>query len=708
MSKKQPAETTPDAITIYVSPDGDDSYTGRRATVNPRGTDGPLQSPQKALQLARKLRKGKGAKADAFATVHIVLAGGTYFLKRPLTIKPGDSGVPVQFHLHAQDTPSDRPVVFAAAAGQRPVLSGGKTITGFQPTTINGTAAWVAKVPGVKKGKWNFHQLWVNGRRAHRPTLPKKGFFRIAELPGTDLGEGYKTVCKGSKQFVYQNDDIREFDNLQDVEFVALHFWIETRRRLASIDTGKKLVQLEYRSRMRLTDDFGTTGTQYYLENVREALTEPGEFYLDRGEGKLYYVPREGEDIESAEVIAPKLESVLRIEGDADEGKTVKAVHFRGIAFRHCQWENPDPDQPGGASQAANIVPGAVKIHAGHQVKFDGCAVEHVGGYGIELGRGCFDCEIRHTRVADVGAGGIKPWHGSKRTTIADCEVCDGGHRYRTGVGLLIGSSSGNRVVHNRVHDFDYSGISVGWTWGYAESNAYGNIIEYNHVHDIGRGVLSDMGGIYTLGVQPGTRIRYNVFHDITSRGYGGWAIYPDEGSSDILIENNLCYRTNCAGFHQHYGRNNVVRNNIFAYGGEAQIQRTRLEPHNSFFITNNIFYFDNDGTAVIGNWEANNAVVDRNCYFCANGKEMIFAGGTFKQWQQRGLDTHSVVADPKFADPQNGDFALSDDSPAFEVGFQRFDVSAVGPRKPEDVAELAAATDHLPGTVEHNPGFVV
>ncbi len=128
--------------------------------------------------------------------------------------------------------------------------------------------------------------------------------------------------------------------------------------------------------------------------------------------------------------------------------------------------------------------------------------------------------------------------------------------------------------------------------------------------------------------------------------------------------------------------RRNVIRNNIFAYGGEAQFSRGRIEAHNSFFFTNNIVYFDTEGAVLAGNWKELNATIDRNLYWNASGKPLNFAGASFADWQARGADQHSLIADPGFRDPANGDFTLPPDSPATQIGFTPFDLSTVGPRR--------------------------
>ena len=336
--------------------------------------------------------------------------------------------------------------------------------------------------------------------------------------------------------------------------------------------------------------------------------------------------------------------------------------------------------------QASASIPGAIQAMYARDCTFRNCSFAHLGSYGIDLTDGCRDVQILGCEIRDLGAGGVKIWHGCSRTTLSDNHIAHGGILYPSAVGVLIGQSGGNKVIHNHIADFAYTGVSVGWSWGYDESHAFGNIIEYNHIHDIGRGMLSDMGGIYTLGVSPGTRIRHNIFHDITSRGYGGWAIYTDEGSTDILIENNLSYRTNCSAFHQHYGRDNLIQNNIWAYGREHQLALTRREAHRSFVFRQNIVLFEPaellDGA--LAECTTENVFFGGNLYYRVRGSPPLFGGKSFEEWQALGFDRHSLIADPCFVDPANDDFRLQESTPALAIGFRPFDLSGVGPR-PED-----------------------
>jgi parallel beta-helix repeat protein len=248
-------------------------------------------------------------------------------------------------------------------------------------------------------------------------------------------------------------------------------------------------------------------------------------------------------------------------------------------------------------------------------------------------------------------------------------------------VGVWIGQSSGNTVAHNEISDTYYTAISLGWTWGYGPTAAHDNRIEFNNLYNIGRGLLSDMGCIYSLGVQPGTVERNNLCHDVTRYDYGGWGIYTDEGSSQIVIENNIVYRTQDGGFHQHYGRENTVRNNIFAFGQLAQLRRSRKESHLSFTLEHNIVYW-NDGKLMEGIWDDNQFHLDYNLYWQAGGQPIQFGKDSLAEWQKRGQDVHSFVADPLFVDPEHGDFTVKPGSPAEQIGFQPIDARQTGRTK--------------------------
>jgi parallel beta-helix repeat protein len=543
----------------------------------------------------------------------------------------------------------------------------------------------------------------VKGERRTRARHPNKGYLKIVSLP--DKAADW---TKGHTRFEFWRGDLKAWPSVTNAEVVAMTRWVESRLPVVSVDETQRLVNLGKRSVFELQPD-----DLYYVEHVFEALDAPGEWYLDAPGGTLFYLPMPGEQLESFEAIAPVLPQVVRLEGRPQANEFVSRVEFRGLTFAHTEWNlarvgdtNAPPGWPartsevGGFSQAAVGVPSAVWGEGARNCAFEACTFANLGTYGLELARGCRSNRIVRCEFGDLGAGGVRIGETAVRANaseqsgdneISDCHIHDGGKVFQSAVGVWIGQSPNNRVTHNLIHDFYYTGISIGWTWGYGPALATNNLVEWNHIHHIGvqsdgdGPVLSDMAGIYTLGRQPGTRILNNLWHDVAATKYGGWGIYFDEGSSGIVAENNIVYRTTHGGFHQHYGATNTVRNNIFAFARDQQLQRSREEPHVSFSFSNNIVLFD-QGVLLGSTWKNDNFVLDGNVYWDsrpgAKPDEMKFAGATLEQWRARGHDQGSLIADPLFVAPQKNDFRLQGSSPALKMGFHPIDLSRAGPRR--------------------------
>lgn len=650
-------------VTVFVAPDGDDAAVGT--------LEKPFRTPSQARDAARRAKRPD-------APVTVCLRGGTYPLTERLVLTPDDGGTP------------QSPVTYAAYKDEKPVLSGGRAVSGWTKKQLDGKNVWAATVtPAAKSGV--LRSLWVNGRRAVRARHPNAGYLTVDAVPEA-TGEWQKGVAS----FKFAGSDLKAWPGLSDGgEVMVMSRWVESRMPVKEVDETAKVVRFGKKSVFIVEK-----GDRYCIEGAAALLDQPGEWHHDRASSTLYYLPRPGEDMTTAEVIVPALSQVVRLEGKPAEGKTVDYVTFRGITFSHADWSHDWPgadDARSGFSQAAIGVPAAVHAEGTHHVTFDSCRFAHVGTYGLELARGCQDNRITRCTFTDLGAGGIKIGETQMRDSerdqpfrneVSDCRITDGGNLFPSAIGVWIGQSYDNKLSHNEIADFYYTGISVGWTWGYDKSLAKGNVIEHNHVHHIGcpsddahSPILSDMAGIYTLGVQPGTVIRRNRFHDIAGIKYGGWGIYYDEGSSGIVAENNVVYRTTHGGFHQHYGKDNVFRNNIIAFGKANQVQRTRSEPHLSFTFERNIVYWK-EGESIVGNWDNCNVAFDRNVYWRADGAtDLRIAGMTLEQWRAKGMDGHSVVADPRFVDIAADNFNLRPDSPAPGVGYVPFDQSDVGPR---------------------------
>jgi hypothetical protein len=685
------AAAAADVVEIYVSPQGNDAWTGSRPNATPAGDDGPLATLAHARDVARARRAAGG---DSPAAVTIWLRGGAYYLDKTLTLTSDDSGT------------AQAPVTWRAMPGEQPTISGGRPISGWTATEINGLTAWRASLP-PGAGPAEIRELWCNDQRLERTRWPHQATLAVAHLPpGLQQGE----LTPGGSAFGYAAGDEPPVDtNPAGAEAIVCSLWSESHLPLSAIDRTARVWQAAAPATFRIAVD-----DRYWIENLRTTLREPGSFWFDAASRTIYLIPPAGVDLNTALVIAPQLDRVVRLAGDRERGRPVEYVSLVGLQFSHCEWFFNRPALPAtatqqeienafatagdrrtGFGQAAIGVPGAVEATLVRHCQWTDCRFDHLGTYGLELGRGCRDNEVRRCRFTDLGAGGVKLGEEAVRSDeidqsadnrVSDCLVADGGNLFPGCVGIWVGQAHDNVIEHNEIRELWYTGVSFGWTWGYGPASGQRNRLENNHIHHIGakrdgdRPLLSDMGGIYTLGDQTGTLIRNNLFHDIVGFRYGGWGIYFDEGTSHITAEHNLVYRTTHGGLHQHYGRENLVRNNIFAFGRDVQIQRSRVEPHLSFSFFDNVVLWS-QGAALGGSWTELEIASDRNTWWRTDGGEFDFAGRSRAQWQAAGMDQNSKFADPRFADPQHGDFAATAASAAAFAGFQPFDLSNVGPR---------------------------
>lgn len=664
--------------TFYVATNGNDHWSGRSPSHLANSGEGPFATLPRALKAVRDFNSWR--TSDPIQPVTVFIRGGTYYLDQPLILKPGDSNL-----------------LIAAYAGESPILSGGQRITSWHKTTLNGSELWVADVPDSRNGKWVFRELWLDGERAVSARLPAEGYFHVYGVPDKS-----KNVLDRQSRFQYRNSDLRAWNDLTNAEVVVMDRWLESRLPIAAIDEQNRWVSFSKRTIYPIT-----LGDIYYVEGAMNFLTEPGEWYLNPMTGKVYYFPRLGEDLQKIIAIAPRLPQVLRFEGQPETGHFVQNVIVRGLTFANTEWNYPQSTNGnpkgtmavGGFEQAEFGVPGGVGGVGMRQCAFDKCNFVNMGGYGLELSRGCQSNSVFQCEFHDLGAGGLKLGEGTIRKNpldqtqgneISHCRIHDGGFLFPSAVGIWLSQTSNNRITHNLIYNFYYTGISIGWSWGYGPALASNNYVGFNEVHHIGiksdgeGPILSDMGAIYTLGKQPGTIICNNLLHDVAGLIYGGWGIYFDEGSSGILAVSNVVYRTTHGGFHQHYGETNVVLNNIFAFGRDHQLRRSVSESHISFYFQTNIVYFDT-GDLLDHNWsDDDHFVMDGNVYFDArsgsSGEPLQFDTGTFEDWQKRGHDLNSIIANPQFVAPQNYDFRLKASSPALKIGFHPIDISQVGP----------------------------
>jgi len=657
---------------IYISPKGNDSNSGT--------SDKPLASLTGARDRVREIRKD----GQVSGNIEVIAMQGEYLMLKPLELDHTDAGTAVS------------PTIFRAADGAKVIFRGGVEINGFEKVNDN---LWRAFVTQVAYYDSYFEQLYVNGRRATRAKSPNNGFYQVKGLQETIAEKGTGRMPQVAVQkVIVDSSDLVTTGNFSDQDFedalvVFYHNWDNTRKRILSFSKSEPAFFIAGEG-MKPWNPINNK-SRWLIENYRGALDSPGEWFLDRS-GYLYYIPLPGETIQNSVFHAPIIKEFIKISGTSPD-KTVSNIRFENLIFEVAGYKTPAAgNEP---AQAASPTGAVITLDYADQISFTDCEIAKTGTYAIWFRRGCSNCTVNRCYLHDLGAGGIKIGETTLRSAVNEITnnitadnniITDGGHIFPCAVGIIIFHASDNSLTHNEISNLRYSGISVGWVWGYAHSPSKRNIIRFNHIHHLGWGELCDMGGVYTLGASEGTIVSDNLIHHVYSYDYGGWGLYTDEGSFGITMENNLVYMCKNSGFHQHYGKENVIRNNIFAFNIRAQLQATRVEEHRSISFTNNIIYFDK-GSLLTSNWHKFNLLSDYNCYWDTRTTDIRFADKSFIEWQKSGKDTHSVIADPMFTDPGNFKFNLKNLKVAKKINFKPFDYSQAGVYGSDEWKELGA-----------------
>ncbi|NOZ19896.1 MAG: hypothetical protein GXP25_02275 [Planctomycetes bacterium] len=546
--------------TWYVSPTGNDAWSGRKAQRNGEGNDGPMATLAVALEASRK---------EAGTSRKIVLEPGRYYIEETVLLDARDEGLAIE-----------------GAGPGKTILYGGRRVNGWKK---DGERFWAADVPEVKEGKWDFRALVVNDRLCPRARLPEKGRFehesRFPVRWMSSAGGGWerKPTKKELTTMKYRAGDLGPWLSVRNAEITVYHMWDESMVGLAAHDPQTRT--LTFSSPAKSPPGAFRVNT-YVVWNVREGMKQPGQWYLDRDAGRIVYWPLQGEDMTKALVVAPCVETIIRMQGQ--KNKPVRDVTLRSLTLS----TTTTPCKAGGFG--AGAYRGALEFFRGEKIRIMDVEITNTAGHAIR-DWGTKEVQIENCRLHHLGAGGCRLGDGTGR--VENTRIHHIGLIYPSAIGLTAGGRRGCYVIRrNEIHHTTYSGICIGGT---------GTLVEENVLHHCMQ-ELHDGAAIY--GGPTRAIIRRNVVRDIVAKGkgYGVSSYYLDEKARDCIVEKNVSIGVRRPS-HNHMTLNCILRDNVFICDGDMDLSFARSA---GFRVTGNIFQLNgklkiNDPDA-IAEWKGN------------------------------------------------------------------------------------------------------
>ncbi len=622
---------------VYVATDGSDGNTGAK------------ESPVATLTKARDiLRAGPAGEAKT-----IVIRGGKYYDVR-LELTPEDSGLTVR-----------------AEEGEDVVLYGGRRVTGWEK---DGENFYAAPLPGVKEGTWDFRALVVNDGYRLRARYPESGSFthlnefRVRWMSSTGGGWERKPTEEELTTMKYKKGDLGPWLEVKNAELTVYHQWDESLVGLKSLDDKAQTVRFSNPSGHPPGAFYGTPKAKTYVVwNVREGMTHPGQWYLDRAQGRLVYWPLPGENIASAEIVAPTTESIIRLE------KGTRDVTVENLSIS----STTTPLLSGGFG--AFRFDGAITGENIANCRFANLAVRNVGGWGFKMDGA--NIRIEGCEVTGTGAGGIV-CRGS------GCVITNN-HVYKIGVtypsSIAVNTNGrelpGNEISHNEIHDTPYTAVNCGGN---------GHVVQYNLIYDTMR-ELYDGGGIY-IGFGKGMVLRGNIIRGDNNTEFKRHAYYMDERADSCIVEYNLALNTNWPS-QNHMTINCIIRNNVFIDTGTQLITLPRssgMTFEKNILIAEKITFqmpvgreVDREVPDILKPFMKADGItsMSNNVMFSRTDSVMLGKLLDYRVFEEAPLEPRdgSVFADPLFIDTAGGNYGFQAGSPALKLGIEPIDVGGAG-----------------------------